>query len=403
MQTARVPFKSNRLILAFIFMLQIGLSSGLANDTVEVRFESVQSSLSPRERARHLADYFILKHEADELKWDWGPAFFLYGLSRFSEHLPVDKRQKYTGYIEKYQTAYHPEVGKNGLPLIDWSDRCPSALSGLWLAEHEKISVGMPAAKKVAHYLKTAPRNSLGALDHLGTSQISTKLFPHSIWVDSLVMYAVFAAQWARHTGDAELMNFAVKQPLIFAKVLQDPGDALFRHAYNTEKMKLIPKKPGGYWLRGNGWVLASIVEILDVTPLDHPLRQDLVELFRSTAEGALRFQKKNGLWSTIMNRENYYEETSGSAIMAYAFAKGVRLGYLDGRFRLAGEKAMTGLEKYLREVYLKNSEKFLGVSMSGISWWTVPGPDFLYRLMPRRRDMPYGVGAYLLAATEYE
>lgn len=390
-----------------IFFIVLSVTAVPLVNSAETRADTeINSSLSVavHARAQGLADHFMLKNKAEKLTWDWGPAFFLYGLSRYLPTVSDLKQANYIKYIDTYHSAYSDIRNSKKLPEINWSDRCPSALSALRLEQDHQISTGMTAAIKVADYVKNEPRNALGTLDHLGHRLFKAKFYPNSMWVDSLVMYAVFAAQWAQYTNNSALMDFAASQPLIFASVLQDEDSHLFRHAYDVKKSRLIPRRAGGFWLRGNGWVLTSILEILDALPEDHVKRAQLIQLFQSVAEGALSYQKSNGLWSTIMNRPNYYEETSGSAIFAYAFAKGARLGYLDARFKQASERTMIGLERYVQEITAgesKNQSDRL-FSMSGISWWTIPGPDWLYRWMPRKRDLPYGIGAYLLAATEY-
>ncbi len=323
------------------------------------------------------------------MKWDWGPAVFLYGLSRFAEQDAI-KRDAWVSEIDSYQKLW----ALKGLPAVDWSDECASALSALWLNDKMGISTGIGSAATVAQYVRTAPRNKLGALDHLGHQSLISKIFPDAMWVDSLMMYAVFAAQWGVSQGDAELLDFGARQPLIFASVLRDTKTGLFHHAWNVKKDRLFPKN-AGYWLRGNAWVLASLIEILEVLPESHALYVPLKELFVSTAQAVAQYQMPCGLWDTVIARPGYaYPETSGSAIVAYAFAKGVRLGFLDRSFSARADKAFRGVSNYL------TPEKD-GFSMSGISWFTIPFQDWEYRLVPLIKNLPYGIGGFLLAASE--
>ncbi|MGK5085915.1 glycoside hydrolase family 88 protein [Bdellovibrionota bacterium FG-1] len=341
------------------------------------------------ELGQGLATHFMAKNPVEKMKWDWGPAIFLHGLSRFAETDAV-KRDVWVTEIDTYQKAW----AKKGIPLVDWSDECASALSALWLNEKMGISSGMPSAAAVAEYVRSAPRNKLGALDHLGHQSVTSKLFPDAMWVDSLMMYAVFAAQWGVLQGDAGLMEFGARQPLIFASVLRDPKTGLFHHAWNVKKNRLFPKH-AGFWLRGNAWVLASLIEILEVLPTSHALYAPLRELFVSTAQAVASFQMPCGLWDTVIARPGYaYPETSGSAIVAYAFSKGARLGLLDSTFSARADQAFRGGSNYL-------SPEKDGFSMGGISWFTIPFLDWEYRLVPLIKNLPYGVGGFLLAASE--
>ena len=86
--------------------------------------------------------------------------------------------------------------------------------------------------------------------------------FSPAIWVDTLAMVSAFSAQWAAHVGDARMLDFAAAQPGIYAATLQDPQEALFRHAYLVRFGRAVPRAPA-FWLRGNGWALFGLAAAL--------------------------------------------------------------------------------------------------------------------------------------------
>lgn len=325
--------------------------------------------------------------------WQWGPAVLTYGLAKYAptsaDHATIVKA------LDDYYAAH---VTK--LPKIDHPDLCAPALGALELARHENVSSGLPGAKAVADYLKTEQRNALGAIDHLGahgTLRFLASLFPitkhwaHSIWVDSLVMYSVFATQWGSSTNDAALRDFGAAQPGIFAAKLQDPVTGLCTHAWDVPHRRAL----GAKWARGNGWVGVATVEILDELPASHPKRVELESVLTDLAKGLVAKQQANGLWDTLVDTPGAgYSESSGSALAAYALAKGARLGVLPQSMRANARRTFEALTARLKRTPD-------GLAVTGTSTATNPYPEVLYAWIPVKDDVDYGIGAYLLLASE--
>lgn len=244
------------------------------------------------------------------------------------------------------------------------------------------------AVAPVAAFLRTQPRNRLGALDHLGVGTLLRRVYPASIWIDSLMMYAATAVALGRALDDDALVDFGSAQPRIFAEVLQDRETDLFRHAYLEDRHRPRPRTPT-FWLRGNGWVMAALVDMLEH---EHPSRADNLAIFERLARALLERQRADGLWPTVLGDPATYREASGSALVAYALAKASRLGLLDAR--AAARRTFDALTASLRPCRD-------GLSLPGISGPTIPGPHLAYALVPRFADIDYGVGAFCLLAAE--
>jgi len=342
----------------------------------------------PLTAAIRLADRSLALRPPHTMRWDWGDAILLYGLARLASAVdcPTARRR-----LVDAVTAYHVAHARD-LPRIDRADRCAPALSALVLARSHGCRCGLRAAARAAEFVATAPRTRLGAIEHLGTSPLR-RLVPPSLWVDSLAMMAVFAAQWATHVGDAELLDFAAAQPGAYASMLQDPREGLFRHAYLLRLDRVVPRAPA-FWLRGNGWALFAMVEVLEALPEKSPATGEIVGMLTIAAGALARHQRPAGGWGTVVNDPRTYEETSGTALCAYALAKGARLGWLDPTMAHVARRA-------LGRVTARLQSAAHGYSMPAISAPTNPMPGWAYGLVPRVRDAPWGVGAYLLAATE--
>jgi unsaturated rhamnogalacturonyl hydrolase len=330
-----------------------------------------------------LADATVRRRRPSRLAWSWGEGLLLYALLRLDERLGA---ARYRWFVEAYFAHHAARAGRR----ITWSDECPPALAALELYELTQRAEYLALAAPVAEYVRTAPRTRDGGLNHFGSSPWS-RIYPSSMWVDSLMMYAVFAARFGRASNDEGLVRFAVEQPGLFARVLRDPGTGLFRHAWWIRPQRAVPSGRGN-WLRGNGWVLASITGILDALPSTDAAREPLVTLLAELAAAIVCYQLPSGLFSTVLGRASY-EETSGSALVAYALFSGVHAGYLPPALEAAALRAYRALLAGLE----RRSD---GRSMSGISTATMPYPEWVYALIPRVRDAPHGVAALILAGT---
>jgi unsaturated rhamnogalacturonyl hydrolase len=88
------------------------------------------------------------------------------------------------------------------------------------------------------------------------------------------------------------------------------------------------------------------------------------------------------------------YEESSGSALVSYAFAKGARLGLLPAEYRQYAKETFAGIV-----ARMKKQED--GYSIEEISVGTNPFNALIYSLVPIFPDLLYGNGAFLLLAEE--
>jgi len=362
----------------------------LGGDRASARVTDGASTLAVAER---VAAHIVQATPPASLDWQWGPAVLLDSLHRYAKVSP--DRARWVAAVASHQQRW---LGK--LPSIDRPDRCASALMALSLSTDENDARFLPSAAVVADYLRREPRNALGALDHLGARSpqrfwvnVSLVLRPwaRSIWVDSLMMYALFAARYGTTTKDLALRDFGLAQARIFASEMQDPTTGLFVHAWDVTKDRPL----GAVWGRGNGWAATTVADLLDVCPPGHPERPHLERILRAHAAGLLAARPASGLWDTVIDgRGPMYAETSGSALIAYGLAKGARLGVLPPAARQAARETFRTITSRLKP-------KSTGLSVTGTSIATNATPRWVYRLMPRQDDVAWGTGSYLRLAAE--
>jgi rhamnogalacturonyl hydrolase YesR len=207
-------------------------------------------------------------------------------------------------------------------------------------------------------------------------------------WCDSLFMAPPVWMQLFAATGDERYLDFAVKNWWRTTDYLYDPVEHLyFRDSTYFDRREANGKKI--FWSRGNGWVMAGLVRMLQLLPANHPSRARFQQLFQAMAETILTAQQPDGLWhSSLLDPQSYpLKETSGSGFYAYALAWGVNQGLLEGaRFEPVIRKAWTALTSCVDA-----EGKLTHVQPIGSDPKTFADDS----------TEVYGVGAFLLAGSE--
>jgi len=341
-------------------------------------------------RVLRLADLSAARADTGSLRWMWGDALYLWSLAELDTFLGEDR---YLGFLSKWcaRFAAHP-------PRVDQSDTCAPGLV-TW-AVYRKT--GSPAClaltERVVDYLEHEPRLKGDAPNHLGHSPEGL-LYPRSIWVDSLMMFGVLTARYAAESGNDRLLELASRQPGLYAELLQDEHTGLFRHSWWAGRS--APYPPGRiFWGRGNGWVVAALPMMLAELGPGHAEREGIIGILKRLASALLPLQREDGWWDTLLaTTKTSYRESSATALIAAGFMRASREGWLEPRFGAAGARAFDAL---VTSMGAPDEEPFLGE----VSAPTIPLPVFPrlgYALVPRRRNLSYGLAAVFLAAIERE
>ena len=207
-------------------------------------------------------------------------------------------------------------------------------------------------------------------------------------WCDSLFMGPPTWVRLYAATDDPRYLNFAVSNWWRTTDYLYDTNEHLyFRDSTYFKKREANGQKV--FWSRGNGWVMAGLVRVLQYLPMNYPDRPRFEELFKRMADIILTCQQPNGLWrASLLDPESYpLKETSGSGFYTYALAWGVNQGLLDrAKFAPAVRKAWTALVGC--------------VDADGKLTHVQPIGADPKKFDPESTEV-YGVGAFLLAGSE--
>lgn len=179
-------------------------------------------------------------------------------------------------------------------------------------------------------------------------------------------------------------------------KGLYNPKDNLW---WRDKDFVAPYKEPNGedcYWSRGNGWVLAALVRVMEIMPKDAPHRKEYQKTFEKMVKALVPVQRADGYWNASLHDPNNYggKELSGTALFTYGMAWGVNHGILSKKKYLPIiTKAWNAMAN---EAVHANG--FLGY-VQGTGKQPSDSQPTSYDRMPNFED--FGLGCFLLAGSE--
>jgi unsaturated rhamnogalacturonyl hydrolase len=193
------------------------------------------------------------------------------------------------------------------------------------LYEHTHYPVYLETAKRIGQWMLTeAPRTREGAFEHTVTENVK---FPEQVWADTIFMAVMFLARLSRLTGDAAYAKEAVHQLELHLSLLQDKETGVLFHGWNSEARNHLS---AARWTRANGWIAVAVPMILEELEDLATVPKETLERYQLLMRSLIRFQQSDGLWATVLDRPDFYTETSGSAGIACGIVKAVRQGLLE-------------------------------------------------------------------------
>lgn len=328
-------------------------ASGRAAGSTYWRLDGPGLMVRPYYENAMLSNKWTTGSATNYARWDYPLGVTMYGLLRTARMLNRDDLAAYAlghirnctdlyGYALWDRDAYGFPSVNHQLVLIKMLDNCGSFGSAMLEAYlqtgHERyIAIADAIADFILHRLE---RREDGAFYRLCPGEYSAD----TMWADDLYMSAPFLIRYAEATGRSVALDEAARQFLLYRRYLFMEDERVMSHVFDF-KYGSATRVP---WGRGNGWCLFSLSELLEKLPEGHPDRPALLELFRVHCEGVAALQAESGLWRQVLNQPEAYEEASCTAMFVYAFARGVRFGWLPESERYAsaafdGWRGLTG------------------------------------------------------------
>ncbi len=254
-------------------------------------------------------------------------------------------------YIDLYNILPEPGRIKNIRICIDMLVNTPQVDDWSWI---DAIQMGMPVFAK------------LGVL------------FNDSKYFDK--MYEMYMFTRNGH-GDKGLFN---------------EKDGLWWRDGDFDPPYTEPNGEDCYWSRGNGWVVAALVRVLQTIPENEPHRNQYLSDYKKMMEALVPIQREDGYWNVSLHDPSNFggKELTGTALFVYGMAYGINSGILPREKYLP--VALKGWNALSTESLHENG--FLGF-VQGTGKEPKDGQPVSYDHVPNFED--FGLGCFLLAGTE--
>lgn len=219
-------------------------------------------------------------------------------------------------------------------------------------------------------------------------------------WIDAIQMGMPVLAKLSATTGDP---RYAEKAYDMYSWTKNTLAGGLYnkKDCLWWRDADFVPpyKEPNGkdcYWSRGNGWVVAALVRVLDEIPADDPHRKEYEKDLKDMCEALVKCQREDGFWNVSLHDPTNFggKELTGTALFVYGMAYGVRSGLLDrDKYMPVITRAWNAMVK---DAVHPNG--YLGF-VQGTGKEPKDGQPVAYDSKPDFDD--YGTGCFLLAGTE--
>jgi len=262
------------------------------------------------------------------------------------------------------------------------------------------------AIETLREQMRNHPRNNAKGFWH-------KQIYPYQMWLDGIYMAGPFLSEYAMRFDEPETFDDVVHQITLIEKHTRDPKTGLLYHAWDESKAQGWCDPETGlskyFWGRAVGWYVMAIVDVLDHLPQEHAERSNLIAILEQTAAAIMKVQDEaTGLWYQILDlpeRDGNYLEASASTMFIYAFAKGVRGGYLAQDYLLSAQRGYRGVLQNLIKIDAQGLLTLENVcGGAGLGGEPYRDGSFEYyiseRIIP---NDPKGVGPFILAALEME
>ncbi|PTQ93972.1 rhamnogalacturonyl hydrolase YesR [Mucilaginibacter yixingensis] len=152
-------------------------------------------------------------------------------------------------------------------------------------------------------------------------------------WCDALFMGPTALAYLSKATGDTKYLDCATKLWWKTTDYLYNPAEQLYFRDQSFFGKKEQNGKPV-FWSRGNGWVLAGLVRVMENMPANYPDRTRFEELYKNMAAKVASLQQPDGSWHASLLDPGSYDikETSGTGFYCYALLWGMNHKLLDDK-----------------------------------------------------------------------
>ena len=319
-----------------------------------------------KKQIEDVVDMIVKKTMNMYLTWDWPCGVAYYGIG---EAFEKTGRQEYLRLLKDRVD----ELIELGLPTVWTVNACAMGhcLVTLYQATGEQKYYDI-IMSKIEYLKKDALRFGDRVLQHTVSPNND---FPEQAWADTLFMAALFMLRVGVMNDDRELIEDALNQWQWHIRYLQNPSSGFYYHGYDNIAGDHMS---GIYWGRANAWAAYTMSKVGGLLPQCYlyPAYIDVAGSLNEQLAALKTVQTENGLWRTVLDDEESYEEVSASAGIAAAMLE--RGNALHGKYI---NKAITGLLNNISEdgkvmnvsggtAVMRDKEGYRGIPKAWIQGW---------------------------------
>ena len=332
--------------------------------------------------------------------WTWQSAALLKTMIVRYEQVPANDKKKYLDHIKK--SMAHVRTMVNG-------HNPNNVASGVGLAFLARVTgekkYSEAADKVYKQYLKI-PRAENGGVTHLANFK--------ELWDDTIYMLGVFLQEMYRLTGDEKYINELVAQIDAHREKLLNKEWGLWYHGWDGDNKSHCNfcgqngwsdnanKRSNECWGRGNGWVIVTLSETLQLLPANHPQRAKLASYLKEMILHLPELQDAaTGHWFQLPVRKSEtgnFIESSCTAMFAFGISSALEMKIVSGKeYQQSVDRAFYGLRKFsvqeMKGPYLTTKNVCKG---------TCIGDKEYYFNRSAKSEKRYGLGMFILFGRSY-
>jgi unsaturated rhamnogalacturonyl hydrolase len=338
---------------------------------------------------------------ARRYKWNWQHAALLNTLVHEYDAAAPEVKPIYLQYIQTaMDKVAHAANGK--MPN--------SVASGLGMAFLYRITKE-DKYKRICDKIYKQYLNS----KHLKNGAVSHVPVFSETWDDTVFMIGEFLLAMYRATGDETYLDELAKQIALHRELLQVPEWGLWAHGYDQQGWGHClfcsqihwgdkqHKRSAEIWGRGNGWILVTLSDALQLIPQSKKHYQTFAGYLREMVVNLPRLQDPvTGHWRQLPVHTNdtaNFIESSCTAMFAYGIQNALQLKVVEGTaYETSVKLAYKGLQEHS---IVSAGGPYLNTA--NVCGATCIGTKEYYYHRPVKNGRAYALGAFVLFGRCYQ
>ena len=309
-----------------------------------------------KKQIEEIIDRIVRKTMNMDLTWDWPCGVAYYGISEAYEKTGKEE------YLNLLKDRVD-ELIDLGLPRVWTVNACAMGHCLITLYNATKDQKYADILMSKISYISN---DALRFADHVLQHTVSANNdFPEQAWCDTLFMAAFLLLRVGVMNQDEDMINDALNQYYWH----------IYYHGYDNIAKDHMS---GIYWGRANAWAAFTLSQVGGILPecYLYPKYMDVAGSLNEQLAALKTVQTENGLWRTVLDDPDSYEEISASAGIAAAML--TRGNPLHSKYI---NKAVKGLLANVSEdgkvmnvsagtAVMRDKEGYRGISRDWIQGW---------------------------------